>query len=173
MQQLTIDNRRLSTASSRRCQDLPGQRLFQYLDADGRAPSRSTSCDVNDYIRAATGGEFTAKHFRTWGASVLAFKAYDRGGRRQGLKFAQGSMLEPVCAALGNTPAIARKSYVHPALIELAKAPAAALGDAEAAARDASYLSPAERGLIDFLDELAATAAAAAVEDAAEQKKAA
>ena len=56
----------------KRCQELPGQMLFQYVNGDGE-PQPVTSSDVNDYIREATGGDFTAKHFRTWGASVIAF----------------------------------------------------------------------------------------------------
>ena len=61
-----------SSASCKRCQDLPGQMLFQYVNGDGE-PQPVTSGDVNDYIREATGGDFTAKHFRTWSASVIAF----------------------------------------------------------------------------------------------------
>lgn len=151
MQRLTIDDARLSRLA-RRCQDLPGQHLFEYLDEKG-APHPVTSSDVNDYLREATGKDFTAKHFRTWGASVIAFKALvDRDGPPATLK----AMLEEVSQALGNTPAIARKSYVHPALIELARA-----GDQEAICsarlpRATKYLDSAERGLIAFLDTLAA-----------------
>lgn len=129
----------------KRCQDLPGQNLFQYLDEDGD-PRPVTSTDVNDYLREASGEDFTAKNFRTWGASVLAFAALHAAGGRMALK----AMLEPVCAALGNTPAIARKSYVHPALIELS-----GMKDAVMPAtlpRATRYLSRAERGLIDYLD---------------------
>lgn len=151
MQRLTIEDARLSRLA-RRCQDLPGQHLFEYLDEKG-APHPVTSSDVNDYLREATGKDFTAKHFRTWGASVIAFKALvDRDGPPATLK----AMLEEVSQALGNTPAIARKSYVHPALIELARA-----GDQEAICsarlpRATKYLDSAERGLIAFLDTLAA-----------------
>src|SRR5205085_478087 len=56
----------------KRCQDLPGQMLFQYVNGDGE-PKPITSGDVNHYIREATGGDFTAKDFRTWGATVIAF----------------------------------------------------------------------------------------------------
>src|SRR5439155_10794439 len=56
----------------KRCQDLPGQMLFQYVNGDGE-PKPITSGDVNEYIKQATGGDFTAKHFRTWSASVIAF----------------------------------------------------------------------------------------------------
>ena len=97
-----------------KCQELPGQMLFQYLNGDGE-PLPITSADVNDYIRDASGGDFTAKHFRTWGASVIFFEqllASDE--ERLTLK----TVLEPVAEALGNTPTMSRKSYVHPSLIE-------------------------------------------------------
>lgn len=149
MQNLTIEDRRLSTIV-KRCQDLPGQQLFQYLDADG-VPHPISSSDVNDYIREATGGEFTAKHFRTWAASVIAYRTIvEAGAEGIGVK----AMLEPVAAALGNTPAISRKSYVHPALIELAKA-GGLKGEAPVKLpRATRWLQPAERGLIAFLDAL-------------------
>jgi DNA topoisomerase-1 len=96
------------------CQDLPGQMLFQYVNGDGE-PQPITSSDVNDYIRDATGNEFTAKHFRTWGASVIFFdQLLTKGEERMRLK----PVLEPVAEALGNTPTMSRKSYVHPTLIE-------------------------------------------------------
>ena len=132
----------------RRCQDLPGQALFQYVGHD-REPHRIGSGDVNAYIQAHMGDGFSAKHFRTWGASVIAFEAIRAGAAT--LK----EVLVPVAAALGNTPAISRKSYVHPALI-------AAVNDkrgAELAAlklpRPKHYLTAAERGLIDYLDTTA------------------
>lgn len=130
----------------RSCQDLPGQHLFQYLDEEG-APHPVTSTDVNDYIRDATGEDFTAKHFRTWSASVLAFAQICAAGEEGvGLK----AMLEPVAEALGNTPAISRKSYVHPAIIAAVKqTPARRL--ALQCPRASKYLSSAERGLIAFL----------------------
>jgi len=111
----TITDRNLQRVV-KKCQDLPGQRLFQYVNGDGR-PQAISSTDVNDYIRDATGGDFTAKHFRTWGASVLFFKQLltKEEEKRLTIKTA----IEPVAEALGNTPAISRKSYVHPALIEL------------------------------------------------------
>ena len=98
-----------------KCQDLPGQMLFQYLNGDGE-PQPITSADVNAYIRGASGGDFTAKHFRTWGASVIFFEQLlaSAEGERQTLK----TVLEPVAEALGNTPTMSRKSYVHPCLIE-------------------------------------------------------
>ena len=105
----------------RKTRELPGQNLFEYLTEDG-ANCPVTSGDVNDYIREASGGSFTAKNFRTWGASVIAFEQLlqaqeDEAVKRISLK----TVLEPVAEALGNTPAISRKSYVHPKLITAAR----------------------------------------------------
>ncbi|KQT33376.1 DNA topoisomerase [Sphingomonas sp. Leaf412] len=133
----------------KKCQDLPGQKLFQYVGDDGE-PRGVNSSDVNDYIRTAMGGDFTAKHFRTWGASLCAFEALAEADKPIGLK----TMLEPVVERLGNTPAIARKSYVHPGLIALGKdknEQAAFLADLSLP-RATRYLTRAERGLIAFLD---------------------
>ena len=134
----------------KRCQDLPGQHLFRWVDAAGEAHP-VTSTDVNAYIREAMDDDFTAKHFRTWGASVIAFEALAEADGYLGIK----AMLDPVTEALGNTPAIARKSYVHPRLIDLARD-----RDAQDAfrarlrlPRGSRYLSRAERGLIAFLED--------------------
>jgi DNA topoisomerase-1 len=134
----------------KKMQDLPGQNLFRWIDEAGEAHP-VTSTDVNCYIREAMDEDFTAKHFRTWGASVLAFRALATADSYLGIK----SLLEPVTAALGNTPSIARKSYVHPRLIELTKDK-----DAQAAFREAlslprktPYLNRYERGLIAYLEE--------------------
>ena len=149
--ELTITDRNLARIV-RRCADLPGQHLFQYVDDDGE-PQPVTSSDVNAYIRSAMGEEFTAKHFRTWGASVIAFKTLCEAGDA-GVSLKQ--MLVPVAEALGNTPAISRKSYVHPALIEAVKEnPRNPLGELRCP-RATEYLSSAERGLILFLEASAA-----------------
>jgi len=132
----------------KRCQDLPGQRLFQYVGEDG-APHPVSSSDVNDYIREAAGDDFTAKHFRTWGASVLAFEALANAEAPLSLR----AMLDPVTEALGNTPAIARKSYVHPALIALAKDGQKHFRETLDLPRRTQYLSRTERGLIAFLEK--------------------
>lgn len=152
-QRLTIEDRRLA-GIVRRMQDLPGQHLFEYLDEDG-APHPVTSEDVNDYIRAATDGDFTAKHFRTWGASLLAFEhILDTA---QGGKISLKPMLEAVASALGNTPAISRKSYIHPALIELCRSEKPGELCMLKLPRATRYLTGRERALIGFLDEIAAT----------------
>jgi DNA topoisomerase I len=153
-QKLTIEDRRLASIV-RRTQDLPGQHLFEYLDDDGQ-PHPVGSSEVNDYIKEATGGEFTAKHFRTWGASLLAFE-HILDTAKDG-KLSLKPMLEAVAAALGNTPAISRKSYIHPALIELCrKENAGGLCELKLP-RATQWLTANERALIGFLDEIAQAA---------------
>jgi DNA topoisomerase-1 len=92
--------------------------LFQYVNGDGD-PKPITSGDVNEYIKAATGGDFTAKHFRTWGASVIALEQLLK--KAEDARISIRTVIEPVAEALGNTPAISRKSYVHPKLLEAVK----------------------------------------------------
>jgi len=150
---LKITDRSLSRFV-RACGDLDDQHLFAWLDADGAARP-VTSSDVNAYIREATGGDFTAKHFRTWGASLMAFEALAQAEDDLSLK----ALLEPVTARLNNTPAVARKSYVHPALIALVKDGQAAFRRALRLPRRARHLTRTERGLIAFLE--AGTPAAA------------
>ena len=132
----------------KRCQDLPGQMLFQYVNGDGE-PKPVTSSDVNDYIRDATGGEFTAKHFRTWGASVIFFDQLLKKDEEKRLSLK--TALEPVAEALGNTPAISRKSYVHPKLLEAIKGdPRDPLAGLERP-RGRTRLSSSEVALLEFL----------------------
>jgi len=132
----------------RRCQELPGQMLFQYVNGDGE-PTPISSGDVNDYIRDATGGDFTAKHFRTWGASVIAFEQMLM--KAEDARISVKTVIEPVAEALGNTPAISRKSYVHPRLLDSLKAnPRDPLGGLKRPAAR-SRLSSAEVGLLQFL----------------------
>ena len=147
--EVTITDARLARIA-RRTQDLPGQHLFEFIDEEGEVRPVG-SCDVNDYIREATGEDFTAKDFRTWGASVIAFEAMVRRARAKG-KVSLKSVIEPVAEALGNTPAISRKSYVHPGIVEAAKDAVALAG--RKLPRKTRYLSAAERGLIEFLDSL-------------------
>ncbi len=146
VQELTISDSHLKRIV-RNCQDLPGQNLFQYLDEKGD-PQPISSADVNAYIRDATGGDFTAKHFRTWGASVIAFDQLLSAGE-DGISLK--TLLDPVAEALGNTPAISRKSYVHPALIDAARtAPRNPLNGMERP-RARTRLSSAETGLLSYL----------------------
>ena len=103
----------------RTCVDLPGQVLFQHLDADGVARGVG-SADVNDYLREATGSDFTAKDFRTWHATVDALELLSRqsaSNKTEARRLATAA-LRSVAARLGNTVSICRKAYVHPAVLE-------------------------------------------------------
>lgn len=98
------------------CQDLPGQRLFQFIDESGaRHPIEST--DVNAYIRAAMGEDFSAKDFRTWAGTLLAARALC-----QAPEDPKGAV-KAVAALLGNTPAVCRTCYIHPAILEAKELP--------------------------------------------------
>jgi DNA topoisomerase-1 len=116
-----LRDRRLATVV-RRCQELPGQELFQYVDADGSVQD-VTSDDVNAYLREASGGDFTAKDFRTWEGTVLAYRALralqpgTSNDGRDGKKVVVEAIRD-TADRLGNTPAVARRSYVHPAILE-------------------------------------------------------
>jgi len=146
IREATITDRGLKRIVSR-CQELPGQQLFQYVNGDGE-PQPVTSADVNDYIRNATGGDFTAKHFRTWGASVIFFEQMIEAGEQ---RLTMKSALEPVAEALGNTIAISRKSYVHPRLIDaLQDRPEDSLRGMQLP-RARRRLSNAETGFLKFL----------------------
>ena len=131
----------------RRCHDLPGQALFQYVGDDGE-PHRIGSSEVNAYIQDAMGDEFSAKHFRTWGASVIAFETIVKAQTPPTLK----AVLEPVAEALGNTPAISRKSYVHPRLIALVNEGQAFELAGTPLPRATKWLTGVERGLIGLLE---------------------
>lgn len=131
----------------RQMQDLPGQHLFQYKGEDGTFHPVS-STDVNAYLHEAMGHAYTAKDFRTWRASVLAFEWLAEAQETAKLR----DMVAHVAEHLGNTPAVARKSYVHPALIEVAQS--GAVGDFPGKLpRATRWLSASERGLIAFLEQ--------------------
>ena len=117
-QAVALDDATLAKAV-RECQDLPGQTLFQYRDDDGGLKNVS-STDVNDYLREITGGAFTAKDFRTWGGTLAAAKALD--GFDPPASAAAGNRaiveaIDRVAETLGNTRAVCRKCYVHPAVL--------------------------------------------------------
>ena len=132
----------------KRCQELPGQMLFQYINGDGE-PKPITSGDVNEYIKEACGADFTAKHFRTWSASVIACEQMLK--KAENARITVKKVVEPVAEALGNTAAISRKSYVHPKLLEAVKAdPRDPLSGLERP-RGRKRLSTAEVALIEFL----------------------
>ena len=132
----------------KRCQELPGQMLFQYVNGDGE-PQAISSSDVNDYIREATKGDFTAKHFRTWGASVIAFDQLLKKSEHSRISIK--TVVEPVAEALGNTVAMSRKSYVHPALLDAVKEDSRDPLDGMDRPRGRTRLSSQEVGLLEFL----------------------
>ncbi|WP_346764910.1 DNA topoisomerase IB [Caulobacter sp. 602-2] len=104
----------------RACQDLRGQRLFQYLDEDGQRRSIE-SHDVNDYIRAVAGEDFSAKDFRTWYGSLAALEALSLQplpATKTEAKKAMNLCIKAVAGLLGNTPAVCRAAYIHPRVLE-------------------------------------------------------
>ena len=115
---IRLTDRRLARLV-KRCRDLPGQELFQYLDETGE-PQPVNSSDVNDYLREISGEEFTAKDFRTWAGTLLAarhlaaLEPLELGAHG---KSAVVSAAQMVAEHLGNTPAICRKCYIHPAVL--------------------------------------------------------
>jgi DNA topoisomerase-1 len=145
--EVTITDRTLRRLV-RQLHELPGQALFQYINGDGN-PHPINSGEVNDYIRIASGSEFTAKHFRTWGASVLAFEQLL--DREEARRISVETMIGPVAEALGNTVAISRKAYVHPALIEAVKDRPRDPLNGMKRPRARKWLSECEVGLIEFL----------------------
>jgi len=150
-QEVTITDRTLRRIV-RQLQELPGQALFQYVNGDGN-PHPISSTEVNDYIREASSGDFTAKHFRTWGATVLAFEQMLK--KADDARISVKTMIEPVAEALGNTVAMSRKAYVHPALIEAVKDnPRDPLKGLERP-RSRKWLSSCEVALIPFLKKVA------------------
>jgi DNA topoisomerase I len=118
--EVVLDDRRLARII-RHCQQLPGQQLFQYVDDDGRRQPIDSGM-VNDYLREAMGGNgegFTAKDFRTWGATVRAISFLSCHTRTEPLSerafnSCVASTAKHVAEALGNTPAVCRKSYINP-----------------------------------------------------------
>jgi DNA topoisomerase-1 len=108
----------------RRCQQLPGQELFQYQGSDGEVHSVSSS-DVNEYLREAAGDNFTAKDFRTWHGTVQALEltriacSGESEGEAGGSRVNAKEILGAVARQLGNTPAVCKKAYIHPAVLTL------------------------------------------------------
>ena len=130
----------------RRMQDLPGQHLFQYVDGE-QEYHPVTSGDVNDYLAETMGERFTAKSFRTWHASVLAFDILAHAEGQVSIK----ELTNEVAEHLGNTAAVTRKSYIHPALFELAERQGKWRAELKLP-RATQWLSREERGLIELLE---------------------
>ena len=116
---IDLQDRRLAKIV-KACRDLPGYELFQYVDADG---GRQTvdSADVNKYLRDVSGQDFTAKDFRTWAGTVLAAKALAEVAKFKSNTEAKRNVvaaIESVAKKLGNTKAVCRKCYIHPAILD-------------------------------------------------------
>lgn len=158
--EVALDDARLAKLV-RACQQLPGQHLFQYLDGDGkRQPMTSTL--VNDYLHAATGEAFTSKDFRTYAATLAAFRLLaqtplpkgERGkaASESALAAAEKAVVVQVAAALGNTPAVCRKAYIDPAVFEgwrsggLGRAAGGATGARQWEQAGLRFLARAHRG---------------------------
>jgi DNA topoisomerase-1 len=116
--QITVKDRRLARII-KRCLEIPGQNLFQYLDENGERHTISSS-DVNAYLRTLTGADFTAKDYRTWAGSALALAVLrelqwesEADAKRHVVE-----MVKNVARQLGNTPAVCRKCYIHPAVVD-------------------------------------------------------
>lgn len=119
LHEVGLRDRRLASIV-RRCQELPGQELFQYVDGDG-ATGEVGSDDVNAYLREISGQDFTAKDFRTWAGTVLAYRALSALAPADNATAARRNVvaaMRETAGRLGNTPAVARRSYVHPAVVE-------------------------------------------------------
>src|SRR5206468_5929489 len=117
--EVDVTDRRVAKVIAK-CQDLPGQDLFQYLDDDGEIRD-VTSQDVNEYLRQIAGEDFTAKDFRTWGGTVLAAIALSKQEEFQTKKQAKSNIKTAMCAVaelLGNQPAVCRRCYVHPVIVD-------------------------------------------------------
>ena len=142
---MTVTDRSLARFV-KRMQDLPGQHLFQYLDDDG-TPQPVGSAEVNAYLRETMGEDFTAKNFRTWHASAIGLQTLAEAEGALSVKALAGEVSE----RLGNTPAIARKSYIHPAVIALVDRQVKWRAKLKLP-RATQWLSPHERALITLLE---------------------
>ena len=152
---IKVNDRRLARLV-KQCRDLPGQDLFQYVDEEGR-PQPVNSGDVNDYLRLIAGEEFTAKDFRTWAGTLLAAMELDDTGLAATASEAKSVVaraVESVSKALGNTPAICRKCYIHPQVLDAYQDEGQfARWEAELATAQAEEgLGKEERALLRFLE---------------------
>jgi DNA topoisomerase-1 len=155
---ITLRDRRLATIM-KRCQELPGQDLFQYHDDGGQTRSIG-SADVNQYLREITGQDFTAKDFRTWAGSCLAMAALSElpiVRSHAQAKRSVNQVIEQVAQRLGNTKTVCRKCYIHPAIIEShldgTLVPTRGRVDRQRATQSPAGLSTEETSLLAFLEE--------------------
>jgi DNA topoisomerase I len=150
----TVDvNDRRIAGIVRRCQDLPGHELFQYVDEAGQRQAID-SADVNEYVRQTAGSEFTAKDFRTWAGSVLAYNSL-RAARvhgRRPMKKDINTSVSAVADSLRNTPTICRKCYIHPAILEMQETRARRRPTQVSRKRFSLALRPEERAVLALLE---------------------
>ena len=135
----------------RACQEIPGQELFGYIDDEG-APRDVTSNDVNEYIKEISGGDFTAKDFRTWVGTVqcaLLLAEHEYVETQSERKARLNDVVKQVAKRLGNTPAVAKKSYIHPEIIA-AYTEDGTIGQL-LRGKPAKGLLPEEQFVVDFL----------------------
>ena len=156
--EVEVTDRRLARIV-RACQDIPGHELFQYLDEQG-TPQSITSGDVNQYLRDISGADYTARMFRTWAGTVRALVALS-GTRPRSERERRSNLIaavRKVAGELGNTPAVCRRCYIHPAVIEsylngllepAARSPRS--GARAAGGANRSGLDPDERRALTFL----------------------
>jgi DNA topoisomerase I len=156
-----VHDRRLARIV-RQCRELPGHELFQWIDEHG-ARSPVDSSDVNAYLRELSGEDFTSKDFRTWGGTVLAASALARqpaGATKTAARRNVAQAIEAVARNLGNTRAVCRQSYVHPAVVaayldgSLPAPPAYVAGAVDAPPpRPSRQLGPDEAAVLRFLQQ--------------------
>jgi DNA topoisomerase-1 len=153
---IDIHDRRLAKII-RRCQDLPGYELFQYIDSEGE-PQTIDSSDVNEYIREISHQDFTAKDFRTWAGTVLALVALQEFEIFESETQAKKNIVQAikhVAMNLGNTPSVCRKCYVHPAVLECyVKGIMTANHSRSPTGKLPSSLRPPEKALIKLLRKM-------------------
>ncbi|HUH60060.1 MAG TPA: DNA topoisomerase IB [Candidimonas sp.] len=115
---VTVNDRRIALII-RRCLEIPGQELFRYKDAQGNVHGIDSGA-VNAWLKSVSGGDFTAKHYRTWGASVYAMKRLQQRLSRDlaPTRKVLGEVIKETAALLGNTATICRNCYIHPAIVE-------------------------------------------------------
>ncbi len=149
----------------KQCQELPGHELFQYVDENGEAQTVDSQ-DVNDYLHACMGAEFTAKDFRTWAGSVLAADTLGRAEASESAAHAKrvvAATIKDVSSRLGNTPSVCRKCYVHPVVLEsyMAGTLTASLSHMRRTGRVGRYaLTHEERSLVALIEKAAHALAA-------------
>jgi len=152
---INLEDRRLANII-KRCADIPGYELFQYLDHEGNHHSVD-SADVNAYLHEVTGQDFTAKDFRTWAGSVLASDMLREFGPFESEAEAKRNVVQAIAAVaakLGNTPSVCRKCYVHPAVLEAYMGGITArVAQHEEIAEHAEALRREERALLELLKQ--------------------